>query len=153
MVHLIGGPVPVWMSSVSIVACCDDGNPCAFRGTQLVLTVKGTRGDVWRSPALRFVMFGIMSYFFAILIGSVMAFRSVNEITHFTTFQRPRSALGLWLLHHGDVWWPLLYGASLDQARVAVPHIDLLPLLGQCAWYYYDRGVTACSADGLQAIR
>ncbi len=86
MVNLIGGPVPVWMSSVSIVASVMMVIPVIAVGLNLYMTVKGARSDVWRSPALRFVMFGIMSYFFASLIGSVMAFRSVNEITHFTTF-------------------------------------------------------------------
>ncbi len=86
LVNLIGGPVPIWMSSVSIVASVMMVVPVITVALNLYLSVKGSRADVWRSPALRFVMFGVLSYFFASMIGSVMAFRSVNEITHFTTF-------------------------------------------------------------------
>ncbi|CAA6679033.1 MULTISPECIES: cbb3-type cytochrome c oxidase subunit I [unclassified Lentimonas] len=86
MVNLIGGPVPIWMSSVSIVAAVMMVIPVLAVGINLFMTVKGRKADVWRSPALRFVMFGILSYFFASLVGSAMAFRSVSEITHFTTF-------------------------------------------------------------------
>ncbi len=86
MVQLIGGPIPVWISSVSIVAAVMMVVPVITVALNLYLSVKGERTTVWRSPALRFVMFGVLSYFFASMIGSIMAFRSVNEIAHFTTF-------------------------------------------------------------------
>lgn len=86
MVQLIDGPIPVWISSVSIVAAVMMVVPVITVSLNLYLSVKGERAAVWRSPALRFVMFGVLSYFFANMIGSFMAFRSVNEITHFTTF-------------------------------------------------------------------
>ena len=86
MVQLIGGPIPVWISSVSIVAAVMMVVPVITVALNLYLSVKGERTAVWRSPALRFVMFGVLSYFFANMIGSLMAFRSVNVITHFTTF-------------------------------------------------------------------
>ena len=84
--QLIGGPVPIWVSSVGIVASIMMVVPVITVSLNLYLSVKGARAEVWRSPALRFVMFGIMSYFFASMIGAVMTFRSVSEITHFTTF-------------------------------------------------------------------
>ncbi|MFT5622363.1 MAG: cytochrome c oxidase cbb3-type subunit 1 [Bacteroidia bacterium] len=86
MVQLIGGPIPVWISSVSIVAAVTMVVPVITVTLNLYLSVKGERVAVWRSPALRFVMFGVLSYFFANMVGSLMAFRSVNVITHFTTF-------------------------------------------------------------------
>ncbi len=84
--QLIGGPVPIWVSSVGIVASVMMVVPVITVSLNLYLSVKGSRAEIWRSPALRFVMFGIMSYFFASMIGSVMTFRSISEITHFTTF-------------------------------------------------------------------
>ena len=50
------------------------------------MSVVGLHRAVWRSPALRFVVFGSISYTLASLVGSSMALRSVNEITHFTHF-------------------------------------------------------------------
>jgi cytochrome c oxidase cbb3-type subunit 1 len=84
--HLIGGPVPVWIPTVGIVASVLLIIPSVAASLNLFLTAKGARSTVWRSPSLRFVMFGVFSYFFATLLGSVMALRSVNEVSHFTTF-------------------------------------------------------------------
>lgn len=84
--QLIGGPVPIWVSSVGIVASVMMVVPVIANSLNLYLSVKGSRAEIWRSPALRFVMFGVLSYFFASMIGSAMTFRSVSEITHFTTF-------------------------------------------------------------------
>lgn len=86
MAHLIGGPIPIWMSSVGVVASVMMMIPVITVTLNLYLSVKGAGTDVWRSPALRFVMFGVLSYFFAGMIGALMSLRSVNEITHFTTF-------------------------------------------------------------------
>ena len=84
--HLIGGPVPVWLISAGIVASVMMVIPVIVVGINHHMTVVGLHKEVWRSPTLRFVIFGAMSYTLASLIGSSMALRSVNEITHFTHF-------------------------------------------------------------------
>jgi cytochrome c oxidase cbb3-type subunit I len=84
--HLIGGPIPVWLISAGIVASIMMVVPVIVVGINHHMTVVGLHREVWRSPTLRFVIFGAMSYTLASLVGSSMALRSVNEITHFTHF-------------------------------------------------------------------
>ena len=89
--QLIGGPVPIWVSSVGIVASVMMIVPVMTNSLNLYLSVKGAGTELWRSPALRFVVFGVTAYFLASMIGSAMTFRSVSEILHFTTFASGQS--------------------------------------------------------------
>lgn len=82
--HLIGGPLPVWLVSAGIVASVMMVIPVIVTGVNHHLTVVGSFRAVWQSPTLRFVLFGAMSYTAASLIGSTMALREVNVVTHFT---------------------------------------------------------------------
>ncbi len=84
--HLIGGPVPAWVISAGTVASVMMTIPVTVTALNLHMTVVGHWNAVWRSPTLRFVVFGAMSYTLVSFIGSTMALRSVNEITHFTHF-------------------------------------------------------------------
>jgi len=89
--QLIGGPVPIWVSSVGIIASVMMIVPAIANSLNFYFTLKGARSEIWRSPALRFVAFGVLSYFFASLIGAAMTFRSVSEVVHFTTFASGQS--------------------------------------------------------------
>jgi len=60
--------------------------PVIVVGVNHHMSVVWMHKEVWRSPTLRFVVFGAISYTLVSLIGSAMALRSVNEITHFTHF-------------------------------------------------------------------
>jgi len=84
--HLIGGPVPAWVISAGTVASVMMTIPVVVTAINHHMTVVGLVREVWESPTLRFVVFGAISYTGASLIGSTMALRSVNEITHFTHF-------------------------------------------------------------------
>lgn len=84
--HLIGGPIPVWLVSSGIVASVMMVIPVMVTGINHHLTVVGYFDKVWHSPTLRFVVFGAMSYTLVSLIGSTMALREVNVVTHFTHF-------------------------------------------------------------------
>lgn len=84
--HLIGGPIPVWLISSGIVASVMMVIPVMVTGINHHLTVVGFFDKVWQSPTLRFVVFGAMSYTLVSLIGSTMALREVNVVTHFTHF-------------------------------------------------------------------
>ncbi len=86
MAHLIGGPVPIWMTTTGIVTSVMMVIPVITVGVNLSISASGSRQDLWRSPALRFIMFGVSSYILASLVGSTMSLRTVNEITHFTHF-------------------------------------------------------------------
>ncbi len=84
--HLIGGPIPVWLQTAGIVGSVMMVIPVIVTAVNHHLTVVGEHSAVWKSPTLRFVVFGAMSYTLVSLIGSTMSLRDVNEITHFTHF-------------------------------------------------------------------
>jgi cytochrome c oxidase cbb3-type subunit 1 len=81
---LIGGPVPAWLLSVSIVANALTLLPVAAIVAGLVGNLKERPRALRHSPSLRFVIFGAYCFLAATLAGIVMGFRSVNEITHFS---------------------------------------------------------------------
>ncbi|OIO59658.1 MAG: hypothetical protein COZ46_05015 [Verrucomicrobia bacterium CG_4_10_14_3_um_filter_43_23] len=84
--HLIGGPIPVWFISAGIVASVMMVIPVVVTAINHHLTVVGSFHLVWASPTLRFIVFGAMSYTVSSLLGSTMALREVNMVTHFTQF-------------------------------------------------------------------
>ena len=84
--HLVGGPIPVWAISAGIVASIMMVIPVVVAAINHHLTVVGSFKRVWASPTLRFVVFGMMMYTTSSLIGSAMALREVNVVTHFTHF-------------------------------------------------------------------
>ncbi|GAB4283846.1 MAG: cbb3-type cytochrome c oxidase subunit I [Opitutales bacterium] len=84
--HLIGGPIPVWAISAGVVASVMMVIPVTVAAINHHLTVVGSFKKVWASPTLRFVVFGMMMYTTSSLIGSTMALREVNVVTHFTHF-------------------------------------------------------------------
>lgn len=86
MHHLIGGPIPVWMASAGIVGSMMMFIPVIVSAINHHMTAAGSFRHIWNSPSLRFVVFGAMSYTAASAIGSLMALREVNVITHFTHF-------------------------------------------------------------------
>jgi cytochrome c oxidase cbb3-type subunit 1 len=84
--HLIGGPIPLWLQSAGTVASVMMVIPVIVTAINHHMTVVGSFRAVWYSPTLRFIVFGAISYTAVSLIGSAMALRDVNEITHFTHF-------------------------------------------------------------------
>ena len=84
--HLIGGPVPLWLTSAGTVASIMMVIPVIVTAINHHMTAVGYPREVWNSPTLRFIVFGAMSYTMVSLIGSAMALRSVNVVTHFTHF-------------------------------------------------------------------
>ena len=84
--HIIGGPVPVWLVSAGIVASVMMVVPVVVVGINHHLSIVGLHKEGWRSPTIRFVVFGAINYTLVSLIGSAMSLRDVNLITHFTHF-------------------------------------------------------------------
>lgn len=84
MHHLIGGPIPVWVTSAGTVASIMMVIPVIVTAINHHFTTIGHFKTVWQSPTLRFVVFGAMNYTLSSLLGSTMALREVNVVTHFT---------------------------------------------------------------------
>lgn len=96
MHHLIGGPYPAWLISMSVVASIMMLVPVITVAVNHHLTMVGHFSALRWSPTLRFVVFGAMSYTVVSLQGVVTAIRSVNRVVHFTHYTIAHAHLGMY---------------------------------------------------------
>ncbi|MBP1648066.1 MAG: cytochrome-c oxidase [Bacteroidetes bacterium] len=94
--HLVGGPVPTWAVSISIVASLLMFIPVITVAVNHHMTAFGNLKLVRYSPTLRFVVFGAMSYTVVSLQGSLEATRTMQEIVHFTHYTVGHAHLGVY---------------------------------------------------------
>lgn len=94
--HLIGGPLPTWMVTLSIVQSMMMIIPVFAVAVNHHMTVGGNIKAVLHSPTLRFIVLGSMLYVTASVQGSLEALRSVNVITHFTHYTVAHAHLGMY---------------------------------------------------------
>jgi cytochrome c oxidase cbb3-type subunit 1 len=94
--HLIGGPVPTWLITLSIVQSMMMVIPVFAISVNQHMTVLRHFRALRYSPTLRFIVLGAMMYTLASVQGSIEALRSVNTITHFTHFTIAHAHLGLY---------------------------------------------------------
>jgi len=94
--HLVGGPVPQWLETVSIVFSAMMIIPVVVVAVNHHMTIVGHFRKLKYSPTLRFVVFGAMSYTVVSLQGSLQSFRYWQEVTHFTHYTIAHSHLGVY---------------------------------------------------------
>ncbi len=94
--HLIGGPVPEWLITLSIVQSVMMIIPVVAFSVNQHLTLKGHFNALRYSPVLRFIFFGAVMYTVSSLQGSFEALRTVNAVTHFTHFTVAHAHLGMY---------------------------------------------------------
>ncbi|PTT88972.1 hypothetical protein DBR42_08765 [Pelomonas sp. HMWF004] len=94
--HLIGGPVPGWMVTLSIVQSMMMIIPVLAFTVNQHQTLKGKLFALRSSPTLRFIGFGGLMYTASSIQGSFEALRSVNQVAHFTHFTVAHAHLGLY---------------------------------------------------------
>ena len=94
--HLIGGPVPEWMVTLSIVQSMMMIIPVAAFSVNMYQTLKGRLAALRDSPTLRFVGIGGLMYAASSVQGSFEALRSVNLVAHFTHYTVGHAHLGLY---------------------------------------------------------
>lgn len=94
--HLIGGPVPTWLATLSIVHSVMMVIPVVTVGINHHGTMWGNFHRLRDSPTLRFVWIGSLMYTASSLQGSMEALRSVNLITHFTHYTVGHAHLGMY---------------------------------------------------------
>lgn len=94
--HLIGGPVPGWMITLSIVQSMMMIIPVIAFTVNQHLTLKGRLRALIHSPTLRFLCFGGLMYTASSIQGSFEALRSMNAVTHFTHYTVAHAHLGLY---------------------------------------------------------
>ena len=92
--HLIGGPVPGWLVTLSIVQSLMMVIPVIAFTINMGGTLQGRMHLARWSPTLRFMMFGGLVYLASSLQGSMEALRSVNAVTHFTHYTVGHAHLG-----------------------------------------------------------
>ncbi|SFI32501.1 cytochrome c oxidase cbb3-type subunit 1 [Collimonas sp. OK307] len=94
--HLIGGPVPAWLITLSIVQSVMMIVPVIAFSINQHMTMRGRFGMLVHSATLRFIVLGGMMYTLSSLQGSLEALRSINTITHFTHFTVAHAHLGMY---------------------------------------------------------
>lgn len=94
--HLISGPVPAWLVTVSIVGSAMMVIPVLTVAVNHHMTARKHFRLLKYSPTLRFIVFGAMSYTLVSLQGSSMSLRVINEPTHFTHHTIAHAHLGLY---------------------------------------------------------
>ncbi|MBR0552593.1 cbb3-type cytochrome c oxidase subunit I [Stakelama marina] len=92
--HLIGGPVPTWVVTLSIVHSVMMFVPVIAVAINQHVTVGRNLWALKESVALRFISLGAVCYTLASFQGSIEALRSVNTVTHFTQYTVGHAHLG-----------------------------------------------------------
>ncbi|MGH8857036.1 MAG: cbb3-type cytochrome c oxidase subunit I [Polaromonas sp.] len=92
--HLIGGPVPGWLTTLSIVQSIMMVIPVIAFSLNMGGTLQGRMHLARYSPTLRFMMFGGLMYLASSLQGSFEALRNVNAVAHFTHYTVGHAHLG-----------------------------------------------------------
>jgi len=96
MHHLIGGPIPAWMISASVVGSMMMLIPVIAVAINHHMTMRGNFRELRYSPVLRFTVFGAVSYTAVSIQGSFEALRSFSEVAHFTHYTVGHAHLGLY---------------------------------------------------------
>lgn len=132
MHHLIGGPFPAWMVSVSVAASLLMFIPVVTVAMNYHMTMKGHFEALRWSPTLRFTVFGAMAYTVVSLQGCSMAIPSLNAITHFTDYTIGHAHLGLYgffsMMMFGAIYYivPRLVGWEWPSAKMIRWHFWLV---------------------------
>ncbi|MCC5831174.1 MAG: cbb3-type cytochrome c oxidase subunit I [Phycisphaeraceae bacterium] len=94
--HLIGGPLPAWLITLSTVASVMMIIPVTTVALNHHMTMKGHFYRLKTSPTLRFVVLGAMAYTLVSLQGSMMSIRTINQPLHFTHHTVGHAHLGMY---------------------------------------------------------
>jgi cytochrome c oxidase cbb3-type subunit 1 len=94
--HLIGGPVPGWLTTLSIVQSVMMVIPVLAFTVNQAGTMQGQMHLARYSPTLRFMMLGGLMYLASSVQGSLESLRGINTITHFTHFTVAHAHLGMY---------------------------------------------------------
>lgn len=94
--HLIGGPIPGWLITLSIVQSVMMIIPVVAFAINQGGTLWGHVRLVRYSPTLRFMVAGGLMYCLSSLQGSFEALRSMNAVTHFTHYTVAHAHLGMY---------------------------------------------------------
>ncbi|MEO6986674.1 MAG: cbb3-type cytochrome c oxidase subunit I [Paralcaligenes sp.] len=83
--HFLFSPLPWWLQTTAIVASVAMLVPVWGGSANFLMTMRGRPERLRRTPAM-FVLVGVLCYLLSSTQGTVEAFRSVQEVWHFTNF-------------------------------------------------------------------
>ena len=132
MHHLIGGPLPAWMVSASVVTSVLMLIPVVTTAINFHATVRGHYDALKWSPTLRFTVFGAICYTLVSLQGILMSIPSLNVITHFTHYTVGHAHLGMYafftMIMFGAMYYvlPRVVGWEWPSARLIRWHFWLV---------------------------
>lgn len=92
--HLVGGPIPTWLVTLSIVHSIMMFVPVIAVAINQHGLVLANLGALKNNYTLKFVWLGALMYTLSSMQGSLEALRSINSITHFTHFTVAHAHLG-----------------------------------------------------------
>jgi cytochrome c oxidase cbb3-type subunit 1 len=84
LVHVIGGPIPAWMITVSIVANTLTLLPVFSILRNFTGALEGRGHVLRRTPSLRFATAGLYFFVGASVLGVCLGFRWFSEVAHFS---------------------------------------------------------------------
>lgn len=96
---LVGGPLPAWVITVSIVATVLTVIPVATVALNHHMTMLGRFRMMHFSPTLRFTVVGTMAYTLASAVAIVMSFRSTDRLLQFTFAEEGYMRLDLYAFY------------------------------------------------------
>jgi len=94
MHHLIGGPIPAWLSTASTVGSMMMFIPVIAVGINHHMTMRNHFHRLKYSPALRFTVFGAITYTWVSFQGSIESLKDFSEVAHFTHYTVAHAHLG-----------------------------------------------------------
>lgn len=94
--HLIGGPLPSWMITTSIVSSIMMIIPVMAVAVNHHMTMIGRFSALRYSPTLSFVVLGAMAYTGVSLQGIMQALVEINRVTHFTHWTIGHAHMGVY---------------------------------------------------------
>lgn len=145
MHHLIGGPVPTWVVTLSIVHSVMMFVPVIAVAINQHMTVARNTWAFRQSMALRFVSTGAIMYTLASLQGSIESLRSVNSVTHFTHYTVGHAHLGAYgfvsLVMFGAFYYMLPYLTGRDWPWPRLLKLHYWLVLGGFAIYFVSLSV------------
>ncbi|HWB58257.1 MAG TPA: cbb3-type cytochrome c oxidase subunit I [Chthoniobacteraceae bacterium] len=124
MTRLIGGPLPAWLITVSIVATILMLIPIVTVTLNFVMTLRGNTGLVYVSPTIRFVFFGAVVYAVTGVVAVLGAQRSFAEYAQYSTFASGYSLLLIYgffsMVMFGSIYYivPRLVGCEWLSSRL-----------------------------------
>jgi cytochrome c oxidase cbb3-type subunit 1 len=84
--HFLFSPLPWWLQTTAIVFSVAMLVPVWGGSANFLLTMRGRLGDTVQSYPLLFVLVGVLGYLTGSTQGTLEAFRSLQQVWHFTNF-------------------------------------------------------------------